>query len=621
MERVSRQLRSSLWLVAVCLLGCRSTTDAAEIRGLWVDAYHPGFKSHAEVTRLLSDVRAAHFNSIFVEVRKRGDAYYQSQCEPVADEIPAGYDPLGDILAQAHQGFPRIEVHAWMVAYPVWNSRTGSPSATNHPYNLHHDWLTQNEKGETWDGMGYSLDPGHPEVQQHLYQVAMDILSRYDVDGLHLDYIRYSGRNWGYNPIAVSRFNIRTGREGVPAPTDTAWLQFLREQVTAFVRKIYLNAIELKPAVKFSAAAITFAPVISTTEELPYSSAFSNVLQDWRSWLEEGILDLNVPMAYFRQGINGPDWYRWSEFAKNHRYRRQVAVGLGFFLNAPGSALRQLRSIRESTLLSQRADGLVGYSYATLGTNAARARIRSALVHREYKQPELPIFERWETPPDMAWKLAPTTGHLKGLIATEQDCCPLDGASIELCGPTNRTLISDATGFYGAVDLPPGTYAVSAKWGTWQSELTNVTVAVGAVAECDWSPHPDPEELMLADLRVTPSTNTALVTWQTAGPVCCQLFYGLTPDCDQSLPTPVPPEVRHSVSLAGLESNRDYFLRMVSQRGTNESRLPVHRFHTLEPLAVTAATSGAGTSASSPGASSALVQKLSSSTSPPRLGE
>ena len=85
----------------------------------------------------------------------------------------------------------------------------------NHP-----EWLSQDVNGATFDGSNYQFDQGLPEVQKHTYNVAMDIISRYDVDGFHFDYVRYSGRTWGYHSNSVERFNRRYNRTGVPATTN-----------------------------------------------------------------------------------------------------------------------------------------------------------------------------------------------------------------------------------------------------------------------------------------------------------------------------------------------------------------------------------------------------------------
>ena len=109
----------------------------AEWRGWWVDAFHAGIKSPTEVAQLVSHARAAHINALFVQVRKRGDAYYNSALEPKAPEIASpSFDPLAELVRLAHDtsgGQPRLDVHAWIVAYNIWNSASRDCVAVLRP--------------------------------------------------------------------------------------------------------------------------------------------------------------------------------------------------------------------------------------------------------------------------------------------------------------------------------------------------------------------------------------------------------------------------------------------------------------------------------------------------------
>ena len=458
---------------------------------MWVDAFHPGFKTHGEVSQLVADARAGGFNTLFVEVRKRGDAYYNSHWEPKAEDLAPGYDPLADLVAQAHdtQGGPYLEVHAWMVTYNIWGQRTNPPAQLNHPYRLHPGWLTKNIPGETWDagGNSYAFDPGHPDAQRHTFEVAMDLVANYDVDGLNLDYVRYGGTAWGYNDAAVARFNQRYGRTGLPASYNAAWLQFRRDQVSALVRKVYLSAVALKPWVKISADTITWAPGVTTDAGWTNAAnAYNAVLQDWRAWMAEGILDLNLPMAYFRQHTaNASDWAAWCRFAKDHRYDRQVAIGVGMYLNTLSNVLYQMRDTRAPTPSGHAADGVVGYSYAVpTGDGTSRERFLAALTDpsgAECCEPNArPLFGTPAVAPVMPWKTAPTRGHLKGFVTRGQATNWVEGIAVTLTGAATRSRESDATGFYGFVDLAPGNYIVTA--GTASS---NVVVTAGQVTTAD----------------------------------------------------------------------------------------------------------------------------------------
>src|SRR6185295_15739336 len=109
--------------------------------------------------------------------------YYNSNFEPKATDVsPQSFDPLADLVAKAHNtnAGPRIEVHAWIVTYPIWQNTNFNSAPASHPVRLHPDWLTLDSSGSSWNGDNLVFDQGHPAVQQHTFNVAMDIVSRYD---------------------------------------------------------------------------------------------------------------------------------------------------------------------------------------------------------------------------------------------------------------------------------------------------------------------------------------------------------------------------------------------------------------------------------------------------------
>jgi uncharacterized repeat protein (TIGR02543 family) len=487
-----------LLLVLACLFPSSQTfaQQEPELRGVWVDTWGSGFRTASEIDALIARVQRGNFNAIFPQVRRRGDAFYNSTIEPRNSAVAANFDPLAYLIERAHAANPRIEVHAWIVVYPIWANRTTPPTSPDHVFNKRPDWLTQTAMGTQWDGTdvngNYYVDPAHPEVQQHTFDVSMDIISRYNVDGFHLDYIRYSSRNFGYNPVAVERFNTLHNRSGLPATTDAAWLQFRRDQVTGLVRKLYLEAIALKPDIKMSAATIGFAPGITTTSQWPNSAAYSDKLQDWRAWMEEGILDINMPMFYFDQQQYATAWSRWNTFAKNHKYNRHLAVGLGWWLNTVEDTLWQTRDTRLPTSLGHRAEGTIGFQYRAystgnnsgVGHNAFFDAFSKASV---FDSNPTPVFAQKVSPPAMPWKVNPTRGHIKGYVSNADTGGVFDGATVTLTGPQSRTLRTDGTGFFGLLELPPGTYTVTASLpgSPYENRSTQVTVAAGQVASAD----------------------------------------------------------------------------------------------------------------------------------------
>ena len=619
----------SVSLVA-CLIGFGAwAQQPPEIRGFWVDAFGAGFRTAAEVNTLVNDTRAAHANTIIPEVRKRGDAYYNSLFEPKATDVsPASYDPLADLIAKAHDtsgGKQRLDVHAWIVSFKIWGSQFTPPSQTNHPYNLHPEWLTQNNTGAIWDGTSYSFDPSLPEVQKHTFDVCMDIISRYDVDGLNFDYIRYTGNTWGYHPIAVSRFNARYGRTGTPLPTDPAWMQFRRDQVTALVRKVYLHAIAIKPHIKISADTITWGNTAPLNDAQWYNSsgAYTDVLQDWRGWMQEGILDLNIPMNYYRHHNNtSPNhalaYTNWMNFAKDRKFNRHLAIGPGIYLNYTSNALLQMRATRAASPAGNFAEGVVGYSYRVPNDDGISfATFRSFLTNSpNAHDPVSPaLFQEKVSVPLMPWKIAPTNGHLKGFVFQNGGSNAIDGAVVIAVGPVYRIQTNDATGFYGFVDLPPGAYTVTAIHTNLPMQSAQVVITTGVVSTVDFSLG------TILNLRALPGRTEALIAWTTTNASDSQVEFGLTPALgtiswrDPALLT------NHAVLLTGLLPNTNYFFRALSYAGNTSSVSQVSSFATAGEIildntsATLAGTWTAGTSSADKFGSNYLFASTTSSAS------
>jgi len=463
----------ALTLVLVSLVPARPVAAdepiVGQYRAYWVDAFHDGFKTPAQVDRLLRHVRASNMNAVIVQVRRRGDAYFSRSVDPRTDDpaVPADFDPLEYLIEQAHAGPQPVEVHAWVAAFPVWRAAWALPAAPHHVINRHgprtsggENWLSWSATGVQHDGVNYAIDPGHPEAVNYSIEVFLDLVRNYNVDGLHLDYIRYGSADQGYNPVNVARFNWIHGRSGSPAANDPAWVKWRQDQVTNFVRKLYLQLYQVRPSVKLSAALIPWGNGPVRESDWPRSSPMIRAYQDWRTWLEEGIVDLGIPMVYFRDQ-RSPDYYwfdQWAEWSKNHQYRRQVILGPGIFLNTPGASLAQIWRALSPSSTGYQSAGVALYSYAE--------KANTGLTDQQFAQyltgfGEYSPFRGPAAIPDMPWKSRPTEGHLFGHVV-DAGGRALEGVAVTLNGPVIRRQLTDGTGFYGFVDLPPGYYAVQA---------------------------------------------------------------------------------------------------------------------------------------------------------------
>ena len=330
---------------------------------MWVDAFNDGIKSRAQVEKLVADANRANLNALIVQVRKRGDAYFNRSEEPRALDIigSRGFDPLAYLIRLAHGSRPRIEVHAWLNTFFV-----GQESGV---FLMHGTaWANRTNDGV----VGGYLDPGNPEVQAYTHKVFMDLARNYDVDGVHMDFVRYPGVNWGYSSAALDLYRHDTGATGVPSPDDSRWQAWRRGRVTAFVRDLHNDLQQQKPTVKLSGALICFGSGPATAADWSRTSAYSSVFQDWSDWLAKGYLDFGVPMNYDSDWIGREQgWFdRWLAYEKDSGFANRVVTGMGAFLNYPEHSLGQIRRVLAPSARGNQVLGVAIYSYAATSVYA-----------------------------------------------------------------------------------------------------------------------------------------------------------------------------------------------------------------------------------------------------------
>jgi uncharacterized lipoprotein YddW (UPF0748 family) len=317
MKKMKKKLTTIFFiLLTVFILPTRVFPEsAAEIRALWVKFEE--LTSKEKIEQLISHARSTNINLIFAQVRRLGVVLYPSTVERTSSLVPENFDPLDYLISRAHQ--EKIEVHAWVNVFFVW-AKSLKPPEDHITQNK--NWLLKNQ------GNLIFLNPASTEVQNHLLNLSTELVTRYPLDGLHLDYIRYPHDTAdGYPEFLSQNSDPTTPR------SEEFWADHRRDLLTGFVSKISSEVLKINPQLKLSAA------VIPDIREATYYKG-----QDWPRWLADGLVDFVVLMSY------SPEWEIIKEqisqaatLAKN----RFVVAGLGVWRQTPDKTAAYIARLRK----------------------------------------------------------------------------------------------------------------------------------------------------------------------------------------------------------------------------------------------------------------------------------
>ncbi len=266
----------------------------------WPHTYYQA-EQKRELIRILDQLQRAHINTILIQTRVRSTTIFPSQMEPWDGclsgnpGVSPGYDGLQFCIDECHKR--GMECHAWIVTIPVgkWNSYGCKELRRKYPSLIR-------KIGDD----GY-MNPEMSQTGDYLAQFCREVTRRYDVDGIHLDYIRYP-ENW---KLSVSQ------HQG-------------RQYITRIVQKIYSAVKSEKPWVKLSCSPIGKYDDLTRFRSSGWN-AYSVVCQDAQGWLREGLMDALFPMMYFQ----GNNFYPFLADWKQHSYGRTIAPGLAIYMMHP----------------------------------------------------------------------------------------------------------------------------------------------------------------------------------------------------------------------------------------------------------------------------------------------
>jgi len=368
-----RRSTTTVGLVAGALLlpGCAAHKIAQPTRAIWVTRFD--YETADDVTRIMENCADAGFDAVLFQVRGNGTVAYRSRIEPWAeqfDHADPGFDPLVLAIREAHER--GLQLHAWVNVMPAWRG-PDEPTISNQLYFTHPDWFWYDadgrrqplvhQVGDNTRGWYASLNPCLPEVRDYLVDVFEELVTHYNVDGLHMDYIRFpnepvvSGEKIPDYPRDARTLELYAADTGqTPDDDPEAWTHWRSEQVTRLVGDIHAMMRRRRPDALLSAAV---------------GSVPENALkhfQDTKTWIRDGIIDTVFLMNYtgdldkFRRRLD--PWLAEQE-------KTPIIPGLWFDESKPGEegaeiARQQIESARQAT------GGFCVFAYSSLFDSANR---------------------------------------------------------------------------------------------------------------------------------------------------------------------------------------------------------------------------------------------------------
>lgn len=349
---------------------------AAFARGVWVSVYSGKSVLYAKegVDNLIGQCKKAKINEIYLQFFQSGNAYYDSKiCDKSkynAMVKASGMDTLDLLLREA--GENNIKVFAWVNVLSLGkNDKADILNKFGNSILTRDQYLRPSKNESNMEMDKYYLredqiflEPGDPRIEEYILTIINEIINRYPlISGVHLDYVRYPspvpfmpgsrfkkfGLTYGYGAKNLERFKDKTGLNPLDQLNNEdeylAWDNWKRRQVTDLVRKIS-NLVKVK-----SADLLVSCAVIPLTER-----AYSNAFQDWSAWLEEGLIDYAVLMAYTKDNQFAKEVVK---SALGHRGKGKIYIGIGVFLmkNSPDLFFNQYRMITNLN-----PDGVVFFS-------------------------------------------------------------------------------------------------------------------------------------------------------------------------------------------------------------------------------------------------------------------
>lgn len=399
---------ASLLLVAILmpvLVSAQAPLPKREFRAAWVaTVFNIDFPSKATLTptqqraefvSLISAHQAAGLNAVVVQVRGACDAFYPSPLEPWSEYLNGKqgqapqplYDPLAFMIAECHQR--GMEFHAWFNPYrAVLDVTNAKIDSTRHVAVLHPEWLLPYDKLRI-------LDPGLAEVRSYVIQVVMDVVRRYDLDGVHFDDYFYPYPKPGFSLNDDASF--QKDPRGFVSRAD-----WRRDNINLLIRQVHDSIQAVKPWVKFGVSPFGIwqnqgaaQPLGSPTNG---TQSYHDVYCDARLWAQQSWVDYLAPQLYWHIGFSAADYGKLAPWWSQNAFGRNLYIGQAAYrVNTATAAWQQADQIPNQLRLNRELAGVQGsifYNTNTLLKNPLG--LLDSLKRQFYLYPSLQ--------PRMPWK-------------------------------------------------------------------------------------------------------------------------------------------------------------------------------------------------------------------------
>lgn len=354
-----------------------------EVRALWISRFE--YATADDIRTAMQRAQTAGFTTVWIQVRGRADAFYRSSLEPWAANLTGtlgkdpGWDPLG--VAVEEGKLRGLDVHAWINAFTGWAGSTPPPvSVPLHAFLEHPDWAMVRSDGTVMpyvSGDTRWLTPGHPGVRARLAAVAADILRKYDVGGIHLDFIRYPSPDWSYDAPSLAAWDSAKARE-----PGLGFDEMRRRLVTRAVAEVRDSMRAVRPGADLTAA--VWGIYQNSRGWSGVSTGYGSVLQDPRAWDRAGLVDGLAPMVYWPLAANYGDRLDFAWLADDHASGIQAPVFVG--MSVPGMDAAAFAQHVERARMAG-AEGIAAFSYSALQDAGLWDGVRRWAFHWPARRP------------------------------------------------------------------------------------------------------------------------------------------------------------------------------------------------------------------------------------------